>query len=362
VTISPASAVITYDPERIAAFCALALERVGMARADAQILANALVTTDMRGVRTHGTLQLKGYIRQIQRGGMNPRAQFEVLAQGPSFALVDGQAGSGVVTGYKAMRLAMALAAENMIAMVGVRNSNHFGAAGYYASMCLSQDLIGFAMTNGDPTMGAPGAAARVLSNDPLAYAFPAGAQDPVMLDIAMSVVAGVKVHQAARQGKNVPPGWIVDKDGAPTTDPRAFEAGGAHVPIGGHKGFGLALMVELLAGVLTGAGVTHAARSFVAEPDKPSAIGHFFMVINPRAFMPIREFKSRVDGLAQQIKDTPRAAGVERIYVPGEMEWEREAAARTHGLELDAATLNSLVELADELGISDQGFWRGTS
>lgn len=353
---------VTVDPSRLTSFCAMALERVGMSPTDAQILADILVTTDLRGVRTHGTFQLRGYIRQIQAGGMNPRAQPIIIQQGPTWALLDGQAGSGVVTAYKAMRIGMSKAKENALAAVGVQNSNHFGAAGYYASMCLEEELIGLAMTNGDPTMGTPGAAGRILSNDPLAYAFPAGKEHPVMLDIAMSMVAGVKIHQAARQGKSVPAGWIVDKEGAPTTDPLAFEAGGAHVPIGGHKGFGLALMVELLAGVLSGAGFTHQVHSFVAEPAIPSEVGHFFLVLDPRAFMPLEEFKSRVDGLVREIKQTSRVAGVERILLPGEMEWEREAEARAKGLELDTATLGSLRSVEKDLGLEAAGLWSDAS
>lgn len=329
-----------------------------MGRQDAQIVAQVLVTTDMRGVRTHGTLQLRGYVRQIMLGGMNPKAELQIVREGPTWAALDASGGSGVVASYKAMKIAMAKAKSQMIGMVSVRNSNHFGAAGYYAGMCLEEKLIGLAMTNGDPTMSTPGAAARVLSNDPLAYAVPAGEENPVALDIAMSMVAGVKVHQAARQGRQVPQGWIIDKYGRPTTNPLDFENGGAHIPIGGHKGFGLALLVEILAGVLSGSGITQEVRSFVVEPDKSSGVGHFFIALDPQAFMPVDEFTGRMDRLVREVKSTPRAEGVNRIYLPGEMEWEQEAAAEVSGLVLEQATLDNFQALAKDLGLEAEAFW----
>lgn len=231
------------------------------------------------------------------------------------------------------------------------------GAVGYYAMMCVNEDMMGLAMTNGDPTMSAPGAAGRVLSNSPLAYAVPAGCETPVALDIALSVVAGVKVHQAAREHRLVPEGWIIDQNGLPTTNPRDFENGGAHIPIGGHKGFGLALMVEILAGVMTGSGITKEVASFVQDPKRPSNVGHFFMAINVAVLMPIGEFKARVDRLAREIKVFPRAEDVERIYVPGEMEYEEEEKAKVRGVVLDETTTNSLRALAQDLGLKEETF-----
>jgi LDH2 family malate/lactate/ureidoglycolate dehydrogenase len=178
-----------------------------------------------------------------------------------------------------------------------------------------------------------------------------------VALDIALSAVAGVKVHQAAREHRLVPEGWIIDQNGLPTTNPRDFENGGAHIPIGRHKGFGLALMVEILAGVMTGSGITKEVTSFVQDPKRPSNVGHFFMAINVAALMPIGEFKARVDRLAREIKVFPRAKDVERIYVPGEMEYEEEEKAKVRGVVLDESTTNSLRALAQDLGLKEETF-----
>jgi ureidoglycolate dehydrogenase (NAD+) len=209
-------------------------------------------------------------------------------------------------------------------------------------------------MSNGDPTMSAPGAAGRVLSNSPFAYAIPTCREPLLALDIAFSAVAGVKIHQAAREHRLVPEGWIVDKNGLPTTNPKDFENGGAHIPIGGHKGFGLALMVEILAGVITGSGITKEVTSFVQYPMNPSNVGHFFMALNVASLMSMDEFKSRVDRLATEIKTFPRREDTERIYVPGEMEFGEEEKARTHGVLLDKTTRNSLRALAHDLGLND--------
>jgi ureidoglycolate dehydrogenase (NAD+) len=345
------------DFEKLKGFVVGTLERVGVTSEAAQIVAEVLVTTDMRGVRTHGTRQLRGYVRQILAGGMIPNAAIEILNEGPTWAIVDAHAGLGVVAAYKSMQMAICKARGSVVGMVGVRNSNHFGATGYYAMLCAKENMIGLAMTNGDPTMSAPGSAGRVLANNPLAYAVPASGEVPVALDIALSVVAGVKVHQAAREGRLVPKGWIIDKKGAPTTNPADFEEGGAHVPIGGYKGFGLALMVEILAGVMTGAGITNEVTSFVQQPARPSNVGHFFMAIDVGRLIPMDVFRARVGKLVDEIKSSPKAKGIERIYLPGEMEHEEEEQARIDGIVLDETTMSNLRALAEDLGIEKEDF-----
>jgi LDH2 family malate/lactate/ureidoglycolate dehydrogenase len=345
---------ITVDCANLKRFVVTVLESVGVTSESAQIAAEVLVTTDMRGVRTHGTRQLPGYVQHILRGGISPKADMLVLREGPNWAIVDGNAGLGVVTAHKSMRLAISKAKDHVIGIVGVRNSNHFGAAGYYATLCAHEDMIGIAMTNGDPTMSVPGAMGRVLSNNPLAYAFPASDRTTVDLDISFSGVAGSKIHQAARENRAVPEGLIVDVNGLPTTDPRDFENGGAHIPIGGHKGFGLALMVEILTGVLTGAGVTKEVMSFVEHPSQPSQVGHLFLAIDIAPFVPLAVFKARVNKLATEIREFPKSSDADRIYIPGEMEREEEENAKIHGIALDDATATRLRLLAQDLGLHE--------
>ena len=350
---------MTAEPQRVKDFCIRALEKVGMGLDDARITAEVLVTADMRGTTTHGTIGLKGYIRQIQEGGMNPKADIEIVREGPTWAVVDGHSGLGVVTSYKATKLAIAKAKSNAVGLVWVKNSNHFAAAGYYAMMCAESDMIGLAMTNADISLSAPGSAGRVIGNNPFAYGAPAGKSPPVNLDIAMGVVAGGKVHAAAREGKSIPLGWAIDSQGVPTTDPKEYEErGGATVPLAGHKGFGLALLIEILAGVMTGGGIRTEVKSYAQHPDSPSDVGHFFMAIDTGAIMPIEEFRIRMDSLITGVSASPKAQGVERIYLPGEIEYEREEKAKKEGFVLDDGALNSLKQLAQDLGLDDERFW----
>ena len=346
-------------PQRVKDFCVCALEKAGVASDDARIAAEVLVTADMRGTTTHGTIGLRGYIRQIREGGMNPKADIEIVRDGPTWAVMDGHAGLGLVTSFKATQLAIAKAKSNTVGMVWVKNSNHFAAAGYYAMMCAEADMIGLAMTNADISLSAPGSAGRVIGNNAFAYGAPAGATPPVNLDIAMGVVAGGKVHAAAREGRSIPLGWAIDSQGVPTTDPKKYEEeGGATVPLAGHKGFGLALLIEILAGVMTGGGIRTDLKSYAQHPESPSDIGHFFMAIDIETIMPIEEFKGRIDSLITGISSSPKAQGVDRICLPGEMEYEREEKAKTEGFVLDDGAMANLKGLAQDLGLKDEGFW----
>jgi LDH2 family malate/lactate/ureidoglycolate dehydrogenase len=349
---------IAVDAQKLKAFVVEVLEKAGVTSENAQIAAEVLVTADMRGTRTHGVRQLNRYVNQINRGGINTRADIQVTRSGPTWALVDGHAGLGVVTAYKAMKLAMAKASSDFVGVVSVRNSNHLGAAGYYANMCLARDMIGLVMTNADPTMSVPGSVGRVLGTNPLAYAFPAGRERSVTLDIATSTVSGVKIEQAAGEGKAVPEGWIVDRHGCPTTDPAALAAGGAHLPVGGYKGYGLALMVEILTGVLTASAVMDEIQSFARYPGEPSNVAHFFLAINIGAMVPVSEFKARLDTVVGKIRSSPRAQGVQHIYLPGELEAVEEEKAKTQGVRLDEATLLDLKLLAQDLKILHAHPW----
>jgi len=338
------------DAEKLKTFVVQVLEKAGIASEDAQLAAEVLVATDIRGTRTHGVRQLRRYVDQIKLGGINAKADIQVTRSGPTWAVVDGQSGLGMVTAYKAMKLAMAKASSDFVGIVTVRNSNHPGAIGYYANMCVQKDMIGLATTNADPTMSVPGSAGRVLGTNPLAYAFPAGRERSITLDIATSTVSGVKIEQAAREGRAVPEGWIVDRRGCPTTDPAALAAGGAHLPVGGHKGYGLALMVEILTGVLSGSAVMDEIHSFARSPEKPSNVSHFFLAMNIGVMVPISEFKGRLDTVAEKIRSLSKEG--EHIYLPGEIEVLEEEKAKTQGVCLDESTLSDLRLLAQDFKV----------
>jgi LDH2 family malate/lactate/ureidoglycolate dehydrogenase len=336
------------------AFCVQVLLKVGVSEPDARTTAEVLVMTDTWGVFTHGVKSLPGYVRRLRAGGIRPQGRPKVVAEGPSWGMVDGDSALGMVTSTLAMRLAMQKASAAGIGYVGVRNSCHFGAAGYYAALATEQGMIGLAMANDTPSVTAPGARGRVTGSNPLAYAIPTGTGKPVLLDMATSTVAGGKVAAAHALGQAIPLGWVIDTAGLPTTDPATFLAGGALTPMAGHKGYGLALLIEALAGVLTGTAVAHEIVSWtVGDPVLPTGHGAAFLAIDVQAMMPADTFGKRVDALVRQIHEAPRAAGSERIYLPGEMEWQRREKALEEGIMLPEDVMHKVAALSREVGIT---------
>jgi LDH2 family malate/lactate/ureidoglycolate dehydrogenase len=335
-------------------FCVNALTKVGVGEVAAQTTADVLVTTDTWGVFTHGVKGLHGYIRRIKAGGIRADARPRVTAEGPGWAIVDGDSALGMVASTFAMRAAIAKARACGVGYAGVFNSCHFGAAGYYAAMAAAEDMIGLAMANDAPSVTAPGARGRVTGSNPLAYAVPSGSGMPILLDMATSTVAGGKVSAAHVLGKLIPGGWVVDVEGRPTTDPAAFLAGGALTPMAGHKGYGLALLIEILAAVLTGAAVTRQVVPWiVGDPSIPTEHGAAFLAVNIAAMMPIDQFKRRVDALAREIRESPLAEGADRVYLPGEIEWERRKTSLAEGILLPEDVRLSVAALSRELGIA---------
>ncbi len=355
-SVSPTRSV-RVSADDLHAFCTTALKNVGVAAADARTTADVLVTTDTWGVFTHGVKALRGYIRRLRGGGLRADARPEVVADGPAWAIVDGQSALGMVTSVYAMRVAMDKARASGIGYVGVRNSCHFGAAGYYANLAAADGMIGVAMANDIPSVTAPGARNAITGSNPLAYAVPTGSGPPILLDMATSIVAGGKVAAAHTLGKTIPPDWIIDRDGLPTTDPAAFSQGGALQPMAGHKGYGIALLIEALSALLTGALVTRQVLPWMhADPSLPTGHGAAFIAIDIAALMPVDIFQQRADALVREIRTAPRAPGAERIYLPGEMEWERRERALKEGILLPPDVAVSVAALAEELGLHLQG------
>jgi LDH2 family malate/lactate/ureidoglycolate dehydrogenase len=212
--------------------------------------------------------------------------------------------------------------------------------------------MIGLSFTNVDPGVAVPGSRGAVLGTNPLAYAVPSGKEHPVMLDIATSVVAASKIYALRQLGKPLPAGWIVDGDGLPTTDPGKYPLAGALMPMAGHKGYGLGLMVEILSGVLGGGAFGRDVRSWVFGEAAPVNQSHTFLAIHVAAFEPVAEFKQRIDALIRQIKDAPKAKGADRIWLPGEKEWEYQEKALARGLALPEDVRASLQGLAEDLGM----------
>ena len=339
-------------PDELRAYCIEAMLKAGVKAEQASVTVDVLVTTDQWGVFTHGTKQLRPLLRHMRAGGLDPNAAPEVAAEGPAWALIDGHYTMPPVTSCQAMELAIQKAKHVGVAYVGVHHSSHFGAAGYYAMLAARADMMGMSMTNVDLVVTAPGALGRVLGTNPISYAVPAGQEHPVFLDIATSTVAASKVFAAKTLGKSIPLTWLVDDEGNPSSDPSIFPAHGAMAPMAGYKGYGIAAMIEILAGILTGAAFTQDVKSWIDEPAEHINQGHAFMAIDIGAIMPIQQFKDRMDEMIRRIHASPKSQGHDRVYLPGEMEWDRYDDSLVNGIPLPEDVLANLRGLAEDSGL----------
>src|SRR2546422_738797 len=335
------------------AFCVEALTKIGVGEIDARTTAEVLVTTDTWGTFTHGTKALRAYIRRLRGGGLRMNGTPRVVDEGPAWALIDGDSSLGMVSSVFAMNTAMAKAATAGIALVGLRNNCHYGAAGYYAAMAAEKNMIGFSMANDIPTVNAPGARGSVLGSNPFGFAAPAGNEKPILLDMATSTVAGGKVFAAAALGKTIPGQWLLDANAKPTTDPTLFSHAASLTPLGGYKGYGIAFMIEVLSAILTGAAIRWQVLSWTfSDASKPTGHGAAFIAINIASFMPVEEFKQRMDRAIREIHAAEKADGAGRIYLPGEMEWERREKALVEGIDLPEDVSASLRGLEEDLNL----------
>lgn len=338
--------------ETLQAFASALYQRVGVPQADADDVARMQVETDLRGVYSHGTRALPGYVRSIRKGEINPNPTIRTLTDAPSTALLDADNALGHIAGMRAMRTAIEKARATGIGAVAVRNSNHYGAAACFAMMALAEGMIGFNTTRtGGASVAAHGGVSGVLGNHPLAYAIPTKAEPPIVLDMACGIAAWGKVGTLAIEGKQLPPGWALTADGQPTQDPRLARV---MLPIGGAKGHGLAIVMSLLSGALTGGPA--ACNRTSDTPPELARRGHFFYAIKVSNFCPLDEFTTAVDEEIRTIRNSKRADGVERIYLPGEMEWLNQQDGLRHGIPLHRQHLNALAALATELGVDV--FW----
>lgn len=320
----------------------------GLPARHAGIAAEALVTTDTWGILTHGTKNLPGYIRRIRAGGIRARAHPKIIRQGPAWAIIDGDSALGMVASVFAMKTAISRARRAGIGYVGVRNSCHFGAAGYYASLALKSGMMGMAMCNDTPTVAIPGSARAVLGSNPLAVAVPAGKEHPILLDIATSTVAGGKVFAAAAQGKKIPRGWLVDRRGLPTQNPALFPDRASLTSMAGHKGYGIALVIEILSAVLTGAAIGQHVLSWSFDnPTLPTGHGAAFIAVDISRIASRGVFQKRMDQTIREIRAAPKARSRNQVYLPGEMEWEKRKRALREGVEISRELWSKLRELA---------------
>jgi LDH2 family malate/lactate/ureidoglycolate dehydrogenase len=334
-------------------FVTLVFMTQGLPREEAALVSDHLVEADLRGVYSHGVIRVLPYMARLKAGGMNPRPNIRVVRETAGTAVVDGDNGAGQVVGVRAMEIAIQKAGEVGISYVGARMSNHFGTCAYYAMMALPHDMIGFASTVGGTNIMAPtGGITPLVGNNPIGYAMPAGKEYPVVLDMALSVVAKGKIVHAMKAGTPIPESWGLNKNGEPTTDAReAFE--GLVQPVGGYKGYSLAFVQGILGGLLTRAAFVHEVTDFYANLSEPQNGGHYFQAVDIKAFMDPAEFKSRMDEAIQEIHASELAKGAERIYVPGELEWIAREKRLREGVPIAPAVWRDLTNIAEEAGVA---------
>ena len=330
-------------------FVSEVFDHCGMSGEDAALLADTLVTADLRGVHSHGVLRVPEYAKKLTGGGVDPKGEPRVARDSGAALLVDGGNSMGQIAANFAMRQALERAKTTQVAVASVGGSNHCGAMAYYATQALSGDMIGLASTNALPTMAPWGGLDKILGMNPLAVAIPADKERPIVYDGAFAASAHGKIRVYAQKGLPIPSHWAFDSEGRPTTD-AAAAVEGLIQPIGEFKGTGLALVMGILTAVLSGAAFGTELGS-LKEGAKPGRDGHLFIAIRIAAFGDSETFKQRVDGIIQQFQSSRRAEGVERIYVPGEIEAETEEEYRREGIPLSTATLEGLQTAAAHVG-----------
>ena len=324
----------------------------GLSRTDAHICAHCTVQTNLWGVDSHGILRTPAYIERILKAAVNadPDISFINEGEGKALALMDGDAGMGYVVGRKAMQIAIERAKMYGIAMVVVRNSNHFGMASLYSRQASDAGMLGIVSTNVTPNIGMPGSKRAVSGNNPIALSAPIGRSFPFSLDISMSAVAGGKILLAQKKGEKIPRTWVIDKDGNPTDDPFAgFE--GILLPTGMHKGLGLSLFIDILTGAPSGGPFLQDIKGMYRHKEEPSETFHTFMVIDPGFFMERDVFYSRMKKWAAMIEAVPMA-GENHQIIPGEIEYRCELQRRVEGLPVELELLEDLNALSGRLGL----------
>jgi L-2-hydroxycarboxylate dehydrogenase (NAD+) len=346
---------VTFD--RLKAFIHRSLMALGLPDADAMIVATLMAQADLQGSDGHGVTRLPAYARRIRAGGVNLRPNIRVAREQASMALIDGDNGMGHLVMKRAAEIAIEKARLTGIAWVNSQFSNHAGPASLYASMPLAHDMIGLYFAVGNANHLPPwGGLDMLLSTNPIAAAIPAGSERPIVLDMATTVAAYGKVKTKALLGEAMPEGWMIDRQGKPLTDPKRADQG-MLLPLGGmeagYKGYGLALIIGLLAGTLGGAAMGKEVIDFNHDNSSVTNTGQAIAVINVAAFGDVGQFKANVDALIRDLRGSSRMPGVERIFVPGERSDETRAIRSAEGIPVAPQLMRGLDQLADELGIA---------
>ncbi len=337
-------------PDALTEFAAQVLGAHGVPDADARLFADSLVQADLWGHQSHGVLRLSWYAARLAAGVMTPVTAPKVVVDAGAVTVLDGRDGIGQVLAARAMEEAVARAKAHGLGAAAVRRSNHFGTAMYFTRQAAAKDCIGLLTTNASPAMAPWGGKRKAVGNNPWSIAAPAGKYGTVVLDIANTAVARGKLYLAKQRGETIPEGWAMDADGRPTTDPAAGIAG-LILPMAGHKGYGISVMMDVLSGVLPGS-------NFMAgvfgpyQAEEKSGAGHLALALDIAAFRPVQDFVADMERMIGDIKAVPRAAGVEEIFYPGEPEVMADRENRALGLELPDDMIADLAGLADAHGL----------
>ena len=329
------------------------LQSAGLSAAEAACLAGNLVLANLRGVDSHGLMRLRTYATRVKCGVVKPGMAPRVVREAPASLAIDGGNGHGMWIGRQVMELCIGRAKETGACFATVNNGNHFGIAASFTEMAAAEGMIGLAMSNAGATMVPTGGRKPILGANPLSIAIPSGKYRPLVLDMATSTVAQGKIILAAKEGKKtIPSDWAVDPEGNPTTDPE-LALKGAMLPFGGAKGYGLALIIDILVAGLSGALTSAHTRNFWKDFEHPQNLGFFLGAWNIASIMPLPEFERRMETILGEMKACPPAPGHTEVFYPGEIEHRREAENLRGGIALGPAVIEDLTKLGGEYGVA---------
>jgi LDH2 family malate/lactate/ureidoglycolate dehydrogenase len=346
------SGVQSVPAVKLTGFVAALFAAAGVPDHAAAAVAGGLVEADLCGLHSHGVMLVEMYIDRLLRGSVSASPSAAVVSDNAGAVVLDAGHALGQLTGQQAMAMAIARARQHASGIVAVRHGFHFGAAGQYAVMAAEAGCIGIAMCNTRPLMPAPGGAERLVGNNPLAIAIPSDGVIPIVLDMATSEAAMGKIRLAANAGETIPASWAVQNDGTPTTDPRQAIAG-MLLPAAGAKGFGLAFMIDLMCGLLSGGASGEAVTPLYGDPGVPYDCSHLFIAIDVSHFCEVSRFRAAAAAAAERLRSGKRAFGVAALFAPGEPEWRRRQSANNQ-VELDSSVMATLLKLAAILKVSD--------
>ncbi|MGE3269193.1 MAG: Ldh family oxidoreductase [Chloroflexota bacterium] len=349
--------------EKLVDFAQRAYEAAGVPPDQAHDAAEAIVDADGHGTTTHGLKNLRMYITALKEGRANPKPNIQVVGGSKAVAVMAADRALGHVAAYAGVRKAIELAKEYGTGTVVVRDSNHYGHSGFWASVPVRQNMIGFSFTNAGPTMAGWGGKEAIVGNNPPSWAIPsqvvdpskklpASAYEPVFLDMALSVVAGNRLDIYRRRGESIPEGWALNADGFPTTDPNDQRRGGTLFPMAGYKGVGLAVVLGMMTSFLAGSMFDDQKRDPVTKAFIPGTTGHFFQVYNVEAFTDLEEFCKNVREARERIQASPPRQGVDKVHAPGDLENAKASSHVAQGVPLEQFTLDDLAWVAELLGV----------